>query len=300
MSPPPRSHAGEGQTACVMKKRTYSKEEIAALLERAAELHAQEAQSTNEKPGLTLSEIEEVAAESGIDPLLVRQAATEMSGAPRLSSLKTSETTDTHNVVERVIPGTLKPEAWEDIVLDLRHRYDSSWEKMMGVEESKTEQIGRSVQWRHMNASGLETKVLIRPRGNKLHLVLRQRVGWAGSIASSISYGAIIALIAAMFTGGGTESVLIAAIVTIATLAVTIPLIYWLDKSWRKKKHREIESLADSISNTLILSQTDSHLESEAIPLEDYASGRIDESLLESDEDTLDQSEPSLKKNRVT
>lgn len=282
-----------------MKERTYTKEEIEALLERAAELYAQEAKSTNDKPGLTLSEIENVAAESGINPLLVRQAATEMSGAPRASSLKTKDTTATHNVVERVIPGTLKDEAWEDIVLDLRNRYDSSFGKMMGASDSTTEKIGRSVQWRHMSTSGIETNVLIRPRGNKLHLILRQRVGWGGSIAESITYGTTLAFLAGLFSGAPTDNGTLGIVVALATLALAIPLIYWADQAWRKKMHRELDSLADTISNILILSQSDPGTHNEAIPLEEYALGGIDDSLLELDDDTLDESVPTKSKKKV-
>ena len=282
-----------------MKERTYTKEEIEALLERAAELYALEAKSTNDKPGLTLSEIEEVAAESGINPLLVRQAATEMSGAPRASSLKTREVTATHNVVERVIPGTLKPEAWADIVLDLRNRYDSSFGKMMGAQDSTVEQIGRSVQWRHMSTSGIETNVLIRPRGNKSHLIIRQRVGWGGSIAESVTYGTTLAFLVGVFSSGSIENAKLGIIVALATLAVAIPLIYWADQAWRKKMHRELDSLADSISNILILSHADSVSDTEAIPLEEYAQEQIDSSLLETEDDTLDESEPVPSQNRV-
>ena len=218
-----------------MKERTYSKEEIAALLERAAELHALEANSITDKPGLTLSEIEQVASDSGIDPLLVRQAATEMSGAPRVSSLKTKDTTATHNIVERIIPGSLPPDVWEDIVFELRHRFDSDMNKMMGGADSTTEQIGRSVQWKHRSMSGIETRVLIRPRGNKLHLILRQMVGWGGSWAESITYGSIIAFLASAFSGGPTESVLIGSIV----LCCHARRFYSLDLLGRSKMERE-------------------------------------------------------------
>ena len=282
-----------------MKERTYSKEEIEALLERAAELHAQEANSTNDKPGLTLSEIEEVAADSGIDPLLIRQAATEMSGAPRANSLKTKETTATHNVVERIIPGSLKPDAWADIVLDLRNRYDSSFGKMMGAQDSTTEKIGRSVQWRHMSTSGIETNVLIRPRGNKLHLIIRQRVGWGGSIAESITYGTTLAFLAGVFSAAPTDNGTLGIIVALSTLIVAIPLIYWADQAWRKKMHRELDSLADSISNILILSQTDPVSDSDVISLEEYAPEKIDSTLLEAEGDTQEESEPISAKKRV-
>lgn len=285
-----------------MKERTYSKDEIAALLERAAELHAQSAKSTNNKPGLTLSEIEEIATESGIDPLLIRQAATEMSGAPKASRLQTKNRNATHNFVERIIPGTLHPDLWEDIVMELRHRFDSDMGKMMGTPEygvSTTEQIGRSVEWKHTSMSGIETRVLIRPRGNKLHLRIGQRVGWGSTLAESITYGAVLAFLVAGIAGGVTDSGLIGIITIIATLAAAIPLIHWADTAWRKKKHREIDSLADRISNMLILSENEYDAEEEAIPLEDYTRDKNDEKVIDLEEDTLDGSESGPQKKNI-
>ena len=293
-----------------MKERTYSKEEIAALLERAAELHALEANSITDKPGLTLSEIEEIASDSGIDPLLVRQAATEISGAPRVSSLKTKDTTATHNIVERIIPGSLPPDVWEDIVFELRHRYENDLNKMMGGSDSTTEQIGRSVQWKHTSVSGIETRVLIRPRGNKLHLILRQMVGWGGSWAESITYGSILAFLAGAFSGGPTDSVLIGSIVLIATLAIAIPLIYWADQTWRKKKHRELDGLADRISNMIILAEDDPEEEAETVsePIseaefapseQEQAASRIDDTLLEPDKETEESSDSGSQKSKA-
>ena len=293
-----------------MKERTYSKEEIAALLERAAELHALEANSITDKPGLTLSEIEEVASDSGIDPLLVRQAATEMSGAPRVSSLKTKDTTATHNIVERIIPGSLPPDVWEDIVFELRHRFENDMNKMMGGSDSTTEQIGRSVQWKYTSISGIETRVLIRPRGNKLHLILRQMVGWGGSWAESITYGSIIAFLASTFSGGFSESVLIGSIVLVATLAVAIPLIYWADQTWRQKKHRELDGLADRIANMIILAEDEPEGESESTvetvsksefaPSEkEQSASRIDDTLLEPEKELEESSDSSSQKSKA-
>lgn len=285
-----------------MKNRTYSKEEIASLLERAAELHAQEAKSTSDKPGLTLPEIETIASESGIDPLLVRQAASEMSGPLRASLLQTKETTATHNLVERIIPGTLHPHVWEDIVMELRHRFDTDMGKMMGAPDygiGTTEKIGRSVEWKHTSLSGIETRALIRPRGDKLHLRLSQRVGWGSSIAESITYGAIAAFIAAGIAGGVSDSGLIGIIVAVAALAAFVPLINWADIAWRKKKHRELDSLGDRISNMLILAENDPIPESETIDLEDYTSQKINGGLLEPEQDS-EKSESKAQKKRTS
>ena len=48
------------------KKRLYSDKEISAVLKRAAELHGE--QGTTDTSGLTLAELEQIAAEVGTTP----------------------------------------------------------------------------------------------------------------------------------------------------------------------------------------------------------------------------------------
>jgi hypothetical protein len=57
--------------------RVYGDKEIARILERATELQSSEA-SVSPSGGMTLAELEEVAAEAGIDVQLVRRAALEV------------------------------------------------------------------------------------------------------------------------------------------------------------------------------------------------------------------------------
>ena len=61
-----------------MDHRTYSQEEIAAMLERAAALQAQQSDKSDFNTGLTFAELEEIATEAGIDSEHLRQAAREL------------------------------------------------------------------------------------------------------------------------------------------------------------------------------------------------------------------------------
>ena len=232
-----------------MTERTYSQEEIAALLERAAELQTD--QPRTNKTGLTLTEIESVAQEAGIDPQLVRQAASEMVRAPQSKHLKSKDRSSTHVVVERIVPGTMPVHIWEDIVMELKHRYDSDAGKMMGMPEygkSTTEKIGRSVEWKHTNMSGYETRLLVRPRAEKLHMRLTHRVGWATPLVESSTYGSVIALFAGILTGAIAHLPLLGFMVGLLTLLAIIPLLRWATNSWRDKKQNELEALADHVS----------------------------------------------------
>lgn len=58
-----------------MKDDVFKGKEIDALLRAAAHLQEEEKSNAGDEVGLTLKEVEEIAAESGIDPKFVRQAA---------------------------------------------------------------------------------------------------------------------------------------------------------------------------------------------------------------------------------
>lgn len=61
--------------------RVYDDEEVAEILDRATELQSTEA-SVSGSGGMTLAELEEIAAEAGIDVQLVRRAAMEVGTGP--------------------------------------------------------------------------------------------------------------------------------------------------------------------------------------------------------------------------
>jgi hypothetical protein len=59
-------------------RRRYGDEEVGLILKRAAELQGQEPTAAAEGGGLSLTELEEIAAEAGIDPSYLRRAADEV------------------------------------------------------------------------------------------------------------------------------------------------------------------------------------------------------------------------------
>src|SRR4029078_9580482 len=55
--------------------RTFSEEEVALIIKRAAELQQTEEVEKDLGATLRLAEVEQIAREAGIDPLLIRRAA---------------------------------------------------------------------------------------------------------------------------------------------------------------------------------------------------------------------------------
>lgn len=99
-----------------LPSRRYDDKEIARLLKRATELQAREPQHL-ERDGLTLKELEGVAREAGIDPDLLRRAASELDQEPAsggLGPMLAGEQTSL--VIERAFDGELDHAGLESLV----------------------------------------------------------------------------------------------------------------------------------------------------------------------------------------
>lgn len=289
-----------------MAERTYSEDEMTAMLELASKLQAKAAKNAESRAGLTLPELETIAAEAGLDPIHLRQAATQLFNQKMAISHGKSSTSASHNYVDQWVVAELNDESWEEVVSELRHRYDSDLGYMMGASMEGSSagvqgygrgvesSVGRSRQWKHMSMSGIETRVIVQPRGESLQVKLSQRVGWGGTTAESVTYGLILALLGAGIAGAVGEAILPAILTFIAAMAVFVPLIAYADKAWRKKKHRELEELGNRLGQILAIHQP---VKEPDMTYEDAGSSRIDASLL--DQEDAYTSEESSQKERL-
>ena len=270
------------------------------LLKRASALQ-QSSTGVHSGSGLTLAEMEEVAAEAGLDPMFLRQAALEMDGRKSNQLDLSSDTTSTHNLVDRFIPGHVTDEAWDDLVAELRHRFDTDAGQAMGMPgygRSVTEKNGRIYEWRHTSMMGVETRALLRPRGEGFHLQMSQRVGWGSKEAESSLYGFIAAFIIGGVSGAFGNSALIGFLAFFFSFLASGALIYYLDGKWRKKKHRELNKLADRAVGLLAM---DYHQEVKNTAWtfeEQKQQNRIDPSLLQEEQSETEGSKSKRTKNR--
>ena len=111
-----------------MGERTFSEEQVQSLLKRATELHLME---DGDRPGLTLKDIEHIAADAGIPPKYLRAALHEADH--QVSTRNNSGHTRTHVFVERTVPGELTDEEWESVVFKLRKEYGSDLAGVYGL-----------------------------------------------------------------------------------------------------------------------------------------------------------------------
>jgi hypothetical protein len=120
--------------------RRYNEKEVSRLLKRAAQLQRSE-RSVPSPTGLTLGELEEIAAEAGLDIASLRRAATELesSGTRGTSSLGLKIAgAPTRLLLERTLPFEAPDQAFEELVPIIQVGTDTP---------GQLSQVGRTLSW---------------------------------------------------------------------------------------------------------------------------------------------------------
>jgi hypothetical protein len=246
-----------------MTQRTYTEAEIAALIRRATELQAQRSAASGEfpaAPGLTLDELAAIGTEAGVDPKFLRVAAAELDAPGGKGPRTVTGATGSELYAESLIEGRLTEDAVEDVLAELRHRYDSSsteWIGMPNYGKSKTQRMGRSVEWNHTDPTwGNETRVLLQPRDERLRVRISRKniygvngafpglwgvwfVMAAFLIAGPLGFGALVIA----------DSFLVSGLVAAAVLLAVAPLLTRFQRQWNRRGHEEIGHILEMISD---------------------------------------------------
>jgi hypothetical protein len=194
--------------------RRFNEKEVALIIKRASEL--QQLESTAESStGMSLTELEQVAREAGLDPELVRRAAVDLDtrvtdqtpnrflGAPTVLSL------------ERTIDGEVPADEFEQLVLEIQ--------RQLGVVGAAST-IGRSLQWTvqsvdRRRVSTRTVQVTVSPRNGRTTIRIEERLGGlagglfgglmgglgggSGGISAGIGLGALHSAVAFASIWGG-------------------------------------------------------------------------------------------------
>jgi hypothetical protein len=183
-------------------RRRYAREEVDAIVKRAAELEASHPTST-----MTLGGIEQVAAEVGIPAEHVRQAAHSI----RRSRSQNAPAQTNHNrfiggptriVFERVVDGELPDSEFLVVVDEIRRHFHDI---------GQVSQLGRSFAWTTTRAhSGVrrELEVVVTVRSGTTRIVVQERLanligGIFGGIGGGMGGGGLGPLMALMIEGMG-------------------------------------------------------------------------------------------------
>lgn len=141
--------------------RIYGDEEIGRILKRATELQHREPKAS--PTGVTLAELEEIAAEAGIDPTYLRRAAMEVeSGHSHATLWSRVLGSDVALVRETTLPGEIGEGGFEWIVAAIQ---------AASREHGQPSLLGRTLTWRAETASKTRTmQVMVTSRDGKTHV----------------------------------------------------------------------------------------------------------------------------------
>lgn len=129
--------------------RLYDEKEVGKLLERATELQREDPVRAAASGGLSLAELEEIAAEAGIDPRLLRRAAAEMASSraePEGWERITGERLTLMH--ESVVAGELTEEGFERVVEAIQRT---------AQEHGQPSLLGRTLTWQAETAGKTRT-----------------------------------------------------------------------------------------------------------------------------------------------
>jgi hypothetical protein len=237
-------------------RRLYSDTEIGTLIQRATEI--QEAQKESSERGLSLQELEQIAAEIGIDPQHFRAAALELeSGMANGARFRLWGGPFVLNE-KRVVQGTLTGPQWEHIVQGLRRLTRS---------EGRITEIGRIREWsreiKDLDYTMQRTSVTISPREDQATIEVQTH--YRGGAAAAYTLGVVLggALAGIFLDGSGVSDLMSGIILAGSGLgglgAARAAIGYWA-KRQRRQLRRLTDFLQDAISHPQSLEPDDQRL----------------------------------------
>lgn len=204
-----RSHGRVQKGACVPDdERRYTDDEVAQVLSRAVQPVASSAlPARRPSEGITLDELEAVAAEAGIDPARVRAAALSLGERSESSGRLLFFGPHPSHVFDRVIEGEVPHERLSDLVGIIR--------RLLRV-KGKVVEVGDWLEW---TSDGTTIHITVKPEGGKTKI---QFMGDAGfKLVGLFGPAALATLIALVSLGnGGTLTVGLAAAIVGGAYAV--------------------------------------------------------------------------------
>jgi len=180
------------------RDRKFNDEEVALIIKRAAEL--QQTQQDEQEPSnaMTLTEVEEIAREAGIDPKLIRQAAHGLERPAEITRPSPWLGAPTRLVFERVIDGEVPVDDFEPIINEIRRTFgDNGVPSVLGktlawtssYQGGRRRNNGRMVNVSVVSRSGATTVRVEEEMRNIAGALFGGLVGGGGGGSTGISIG---------------------------------------------------------------------------------------------------------------
>jgi hypothetical protein len=224
-------------------QRRYGEREIGRILERAAEI--QMGEPTAQGPsGMTLRELEEIAAEAGIDPRYLRRAAGELEAGDLDRTFWTRVVGSPMSVaLEAVVSGELPESGFERLVPIIQQ----------GTREhGQPSLLGRTLTWQAETASGTRSAmVVVSVRDGWTSIRIDERLhGMAGQLFGGLVGGAGVGAGMGIGMGvglGALGSALLATAFPVATITIGYVAARELFRQSVERRRRLLSGLLDAL-----------------------------------------------------
>ena len=233
--------------------RRYSDREVSRLLKYATELQQSDeagGPSGYEGGGMTLATLQEVAAEVGIEPRYIQLAAARID-SPKPTGLR-DRLVGTPLLVraERIIPGELRDEDYEQIVTEIQMATDVQGDASM---------IGRTLTWRSDTSEHQpralrvrSLRVTVATRDGETRIQAEQRLhAYASELHGGVVGGGGMGIGMGVGFGvglGALGSALFAAAFPVTLTGVLYVAMRQVMKSVGRKRRAEADALVDRIA----------------------------------------------------
>lgn len=161
--------------------RLYGENEVGALLRRAAELQASQGESATS--GLTIDELKTIAAEAGIDPKFVEQAAMGTGRVERRGERFYFWGGPVKLDDERAVAGEVRADLWPDVVRAANDVFG----------DGEASSLGRGLEWKRMpmGYSQPHARVSVVPRAGKTTIRVQRRLDNEAASVHMISFSLV-------------------------------------------------------------------------------------------------------------
>ena len=251
-----------------MSDKIYSEREVASLIRRAVELESKRGRSgqSGTREGLTIYDLEKIAADAGIDPELMRQAADELRYDTRPKDIDIEDTTtvnDKEIVAEHWVKGELTPQILDNLIIELNQRFGTSQEEIYWWNTLFNDYSGKalvnktatSADWKYTDDFRMyTTRALIQQRGDKLRIRVSKRQAWNLSWKMNGLNIGLTYLCAVLFiTVGGVlgvtvlDSALQGILGGLTLSALLLPSLVYFNKLSVRKHKRNVTEIAENL-----------------------------------------------------
>ncbi len=216
-----------------MAERSYDDEEVGRVLRAAAEMQSGRVLSGGTE-GTTLSELQRIAEEVGIDPANVGRAARELDTAAKV---RPSDKPDAI-FIERSVDGELSDETWDEVVSELR-RFSGR------PGNPKTE--GNLREWTDWSDLGAVSLTATARRGRTQMRLLGSTSGITGTV---VVLTFVLVMMSAAMTGGIAHksfSPLITFLLTLSVVLLGIITAAGVIRTQRRKFRSRVQALSERL-----------------------------------------------------